>query len=116
MISYLSRLSPYYILEPLLKDILDDDSNMLDFPLSIGNVLGIIPRHGGLGIINLQATSKATYLASLLACLLNTDSVCVQQHLSLNVLQFDQHGQPSELNTLREAIASCARPAVGYAI
>ena len=62
------------------------------------------PRHGGLGMMNLQATSKGAYLASLLACLPNIDRVSAHQHLELNVLQFDQYGLPGQLDSLRSTI------------
>ena len=42
------------------------------------------PRHGGgLGIMNIESTAKGTYLASLLACLPNIESISAHQDLNL---------------------------------
>ena len=101
--SYLSRVTPPHIFEPFTQSITNDVRvcvrSMLGYSSSDeqwGQCL-LKPRHGGLGIMNLQATSKGAYLASLLACLPNIDSVSVHQHLELIVLQFDQLGQQNSL-------------------
>ncbi len=62
------------------------------------------PRHGGLGIIDLSSTSKGAYLASILSCLANIDSIDKHQNLELNVLQFDQVGMPDQTNSFKNVI------------
>ena len=54
--------------------------------------------------MNLHMTSKGAYLASLLACLPNIDSVASHQNLKSNALQFDQYGMPGLQISLRSTI------------
>lgn len=98
-VSYLSRVTPHQIFESFAKSIMDWARGCSLSNGQWGQCL-LKPRNGGLSLMNLEDTSKGAYLPSLLACLPSIDSVSVQQQLSLQVLQFDHHGLPRELNVL----------------
>ena len=108
--SYLSRVTPPHILEPFTLNIMNDIkmciSSMIEHPLidSQWRQCLLKPRHGELGIMDITATSKGAYLASILACLSNIDSIDRHQHLERNVLQFDQLGMPSLTNSFKNVI------------
>ena len=108
--SYLSRVIPPHILEPFTLNIMNDIkiciSSMIEHPLvDLQWRQSLLkPRHGGLGIMDITSTSKGAYLASILACLSNIDSIDRHQHLELNVLQFDQLGMPSPTNSFKNVI------------
>jgi len=109
--SYLSRVTPPNIFEPFTFRIVNGVrmcvSTMIEHSLTDlqwGQCL-LKPRHGGLGIMNITTTSKGAYLASLLACLPNIDSIDKHQNLGLNALQFDHYGMPHQLNTFEDALS-----------
>jgi len=63
------------------------------------------PRHGGLGIMNLEATANGAYFASILACLPNIDAVSVHQGLGLHAMSFDASGVMCDTNAFLDIIS-----------
>ena len=108
--SYLSRVTPPHILVPFTLNIINDIkmciSSMIEHPLTNPQWRQCLlkPRHGGLGIMDITTTSKGAYLASMLVCLSNIDSIDRHQNLGFNVLQFDQFGMAGQANSFKSEI------------
>jgi hypothetical protein len=103
--SYLSRVTQPQIFRPFATHILLEIRNSLSCMLghrltnNQWNQCLLKPRHGGLGIMNLEATSNGAYFASLLACLPNIEAVSVHQSLGLHAMSFDAAGSMCDTNS-----------------
>jgi len=108
--SYLSRVTKPEIFKPFASRILLHVRSCLDYML--GHSLStnqwkqclLKPRHGGLGITNIESTANGAYLASLLACLPNIKSVSAHQNLNLCAMAFNEDGSPSDSNSYSPCI------------
>ena len=108
--SYLSIVTKPEIFKPFASRILLHVRSCLDYML--GHSLStnqwkqclLKPRHGGLGITNIESTANGAYLASLLACLPNIESVSAHQNLNLCAMAFNEDGSPSDSNSYSQCI------------